>query len=254
MKQKQILYNTAVVVLLLIFVASTGYVLGYYLEGHQRQQEYRELAAIVEDIQNDPNIVNQPLQPGQILPEYEPLYNMNRDLVGWLKIEDTRLNYPVMQTPGDGDYYLQRSFDREYSARGCLYACPSCDIGRPSDNITIYGHNMKDGSMFAVLNSYRDREFWEEHSLITFDTLYERHTYLVFAVFYTTDNSEGFPYYQFENAENEAEFDEFISTCIDLSLYDTDIVPTFGDKLICLSTCDYDREDGRLVVVAVQIS
>ena len=112
---------------------------------------------------------------------------------------------------------------------------------------------MKDGSMFSGLDHYQKKDFWEEYPTIRFDTLYARQTYTVFAIFKTTASvGEGFNYHLFEDAEDEAEFDEFVSTCKKLAFYDTGITPEYGDKLITLSTCEYTQENGRLVVVAVR--
>ena len=119
----------------------------------------------------------------------------------------------------------------------------------------LFGSNMKDGSMFATLNNYEHKYYWEDNSLVLFNTLYEYHTYKIFAAFKTTATlGQGFPYHQFVDAENEEEFNEFVSTCKKLSLYDTGITPVYGDKLICLSTCAYHTENGRLVVAAVRIT
>ena len=113
---------------------------------------------------------------------------------------------------------------------------------------------MADGTMFAALNSYTNKNTWDRNSLIFFDTLTEYHTYKIFAVFKTSANvGEGFSYHQFVDADNEAEFDEFVKTCKDLAFYDTGITPKYGDKLICLSTCEYSQDNGRLVVAAVRI-
>ena len=105
-----------------------------------------------------------------ILPEYQPLYEMNDHRVGWIKIEGTKVNYPVMQTPEQENYYLSRGFDRQFSRFGSIYVRESCDVNRPSDNITIYGHNMTDKSMFGALSQYLDPAFYEEHPIIIFDT------------------------------------------------------------------------------------
>ena len=114
---------------------------------------------------------------------------------------------------------------------------------------------MADGSMFAALNSYTSKAAWEKNSLIFFDTLTEYHTYKIFAVFKTSANvGQGFSYHKFVDAENEEEFNEFVSTCKELSFYDTGITPVYGDKLICLSTCEYTLDNGRLVVAAVRIT
>ena len=160
-----------------------------------------------------------------------------------------------MQTPNEANYYLNRSFDKTESARGSIYAREVCDINKPSDNITLYGHNMADGGMFACLHNYINKNAWDNNSLIFFDTLYEYHTYKIFAVFKTSANiGEGFSYHQFVDAANEEEFNEFVSTCKELAFYDTGITPVYGDKLICLSTCEYTLDNGRLVVAAVRIT
>ena len=120
----------------------------------------------------------------------------------------------------------------------------------------LYGHHMADGSMFAQLETrYKKQSFWEEHQYLTFDTLYEHHTYQIIACFRTSANlGQGFRYHMFVDAANEQEFDEFVSTCKRLSFYDTGITPVYGDKLICLSTCEYSLDNGRLVVAAVRIT
>ena len=119
----------------------------------------------------------------------------------------------------------------------------------------MFGHNMKDGSMFATLNNYVNQYFWEDNQIILFDNLYEYHTYKIFAVFKTSASlGEGFGYHKFVDAANEQEFNDFVSTCKKLSFYDTGITPVYGDKLICLSTCEYTLENGRLVVAAVRIT
>ena len=186
---------------------------------------------------------------------YEEIYNQNNDLVGWLKLEGTKLNYPVMQTPADPNYYLYRDFDKKDSTRGSIYAWGDADIDLPSDNITIFGHNMADGSMFNCLGAYTSKHAWENNPLIIFDTLYEYHTYKIFAVFKTSANvGQGFSYHKFVDAENAAEFNAYVAKCKELSFYDTGITPVYGDKLIALSTCEYTLDNGRLVVCAVRIT
>ena len=172
-----------------------------------------------------------------------------------MRIEGTNVDYPVLQTPDDPNYYLYRDFDGNDSKSGSLYVWSEADVNEPSDNLTIFGHNMADGSMFATLSNYIHDYYWEENSLIFFDTLYEYHTYKIFAVFKTSANiGEGFSYHKFYEAANEEEFNDFVSTCRELSFYDTGITPVYGDKLITLSTCEYTLNNGRLVVCAVRIT
>ena len=190
----------------------------------------------------------------RILTEYAPIFERNSDLVGWIKIDGTEIDYPVLQTPKDPNYYLYRDFYKKNSSHGAIYANERATIADPSsDNITLYGHKMRDGSMFSALYDYMDRRFCEEHTLITFDTLTEHHTYQVVAVFRTTADDKGFAYHHFING-NEDSFTQFIAQCKSLSVHNTGISAFYGDKLLTLSTCDLSVDNGRLVVVAKRIS
>lgn len=191
-----------------------------------------------------------------ILREYAPIYNMNSDTVGWIRIEGTRINYPVMQTPDEPNYYLKRDFYKQDYRYGSIYAHETASMKPVSDNVTLYGHNMADGSMFADLHKYTDEEFYKEHPYITFDTLYSHQTYKIIAVLETTDwLATGFAYHYFVDGD-EGEFSDFIAECKALSLYDTGESAVYGNKLLTLSTCDNDVSDshGRFVVVAKKVS
>ena len=264
---KKVLFTITVLLLVAAFGISAFLVGSYLWEGKKQAEKYDNLAEIKNNAQ-----AAQPEQeetvPGEtretvaqvrdengMLLCYKEIYEMNNDTVGWIKMEGTEIDYPVMQTPDEVNYYLYKDFEKNKSDRGCLYAWEAADINEPSDNITIFGHNMRDGSMFAALNAYTDKAAWDKNSLIFFDTLNEFHTYKIFAVFKTSASvGKGFSYHQFVDAENEEKFDEFVAKCKDLAFYDTGITPVYGDKLICLSTCEYTLENGRLVVAAVRIT
>lgn len=192
--------------------------------------------------------------PEGMIKEYALMYALNNDMVGWIEIPGTSIDYPVVQSPYQSNFYLRRNFYKQKATCGTIYVREKCDVNAPSDNVTIYGHNMRIGTMFADLHKYEDQEFWKNHSLVYFDTMFEYHTYEIFAVFISSaDMSTGFSYHTFDNAKDSAEFDQFVQTCKSLSLYDTGITPVYGEKLITLSTCDKSIEDGRLVVVARRI-
>ena len=106
-------------------------------------------------------------------------------MVGWIKVEDTKIYYPVMQSIDEPNFYLKHGFDKDYTDYGCPYIQENCDVEKPSDNLVIYGHNMKDGSMFSGLMKFRDKDFWEKHKTISFDTLTDHYEYEVVAVFKT---------------------------------------------------------------------
>ena len=209
-------------------------------------------------IEEPENVPQRPdLESGSdLLPWYQELHNENPDMVGWLQIEGTKVNYPVMQTSVDNaNFYLYRDFDKNESVRGCIYAREECDIFKPSDNITLFGHNMKDGSMFAYLGNYYQKSAWENNPQIFFDTLNESPVYKIFAVFKTSGtDGVGFAYHLMSDAKDEAEFNQFVATCKELAFYDTGITPVYGDKLLCLSTCEYTIDNGRFVVAAVRIT
>lgn len=189
-----------------------------------------------------------------VLSKYTALYEENGDLAGWLSIADTEIDYPVMQNEDD-NYYLHHDFYGEESKYGCLYVREQADLDAGT-NFIIYGHNMKDGSMFGDLDLYLNESFYKEHSTISFDTLYEERTYEIISVFLSQvygEEDDVFKYYQFYEADTREEFEYFYSNIKELSLYDTGVEAAFGDTFLTLSTCAYHVEDGRFVVVAKRI-
>ena len=193
----------------------------------------------------------QPKEKPDMLEKYTGLYEENQDLVGWLSIEGMKIDYPVMQNEDD-KYYLHHDFYGNESKYGCLYVRKQADLASGT-NFIIYGHNMKDGSMFGELDLYLKEDFYQAHPTVSFDTLYEERTYEIVAVFrsqiYNADE-DVFKYYQFYEADTQEEFEDFYSNIKELSLYDTGVEAAFGDTFLTLSTCAYHVKDGRLVVVA----
>lgn len=190
-----------------------------------------------------------------ILDRYLALYRENSDMVGWMSIEDMKIDYPVMQCEDD-EYYLHHDFEGKDSKYGCLYVRERADL-EEGTNFIIYGHNMKDGSMFGDLDLYREEDFYREHSKIAFDTLYEEYTYEIVAVFLSRiygENDDVFKYYQFYEAETEEEFNDFYDNIKKMSLYDTGVEAEYGDTFLTLSTCAYHVNNGRLAVVAKRVN
>lgn len=182
--------------------------------------------------------------------KYSAVYEQNSDFIGWISIEDTKINYPVMQTPGNKDFYLKHAFDKSYSEYGVPYMQENCKLGL-SDNCVIYGHHMQDGSMFADLCKFESEDFYKEHKTIHFDSLAGFGEYEIVCVFKTAAYAaDSFKYYHFVDTASAEEFNSFLSTCQSLALYDTGVSAEYGDKLITLSTCEYSRSNGRMVIVA----
>lgn len=241
---------------------------GHFKEAHEQEVMYDNLALIVEQAETTPEKearpdteVNLPTTPPEnakpvILPAYAALYEQNNDMVGWIHIADTRINYPVMQSPDRPDFYLTHGFDKGATDYGCPYVSEICDVAKPSDNLIIYGHYKNNGTMFTDLKKFRNKSFWENHKTFTFDTLYEKQTYEVVAVFKTvvyTKSASEFRYYQFADAKTPEQFDEYIARCKEMALYETGVSAEYGDKLLTLSTCEYSRKNGRLVLVAKRV-
>ncbi len=270
---KKYIFYGLIVLFAAVFIFCTVQIVSYFVESNEHKSLTNDLIALHT---TGPNTGSTPSasQPSEdptasagatepvpttppILSELEQIYALNNHTVGWLTIEDTNVNYPVLQTPDTAEWrnwYLYRNFEGKDSKHGWLYARESADIFAPSDNITIYGHNMNDRTMFGDLFQYASYNFYKSHKYIQFDTLYERHTYEIFAVFRTSGTlGEGFAYHLFDDAENETEYNDFVDTCLELSMYKTGIVPQYGDKLLTLSTCDFHLDNGRLVVVARRI-
>ena len=281
MKKKRIIYWSLIVALSAVIVVCVGLIAAKLIGDAQDKQEYNDLASIMEsakeeaqhtkpavptdpvatvppDVKPDsPTGTTNPTTPRPTIPvsdilyEYQLLYELNTDMVGWITIEGTEINYPVVQSLYEPNFYLRRNFYKEKATCGTIYVREACNVNTPSDNVTLYGHNMRNGTMFADLHNYEDPAYWASNRFIQFNTLREYHTYEIFAVFKTSATlGEGFRYHLFETAEDPAEFDAFVSECKRLSYYDTGITPQYGEKLLTLSTCDKSIDNGRMVVVA----
>lgn len=183
---------------------------------------------------------------------FDELYKQNNDFFGMIKIPNTNINYPLMQTKDNPNYYLHRNFKKEYSRYGTPYIQENCELNE-SDNTIIYGHNMKTKQMFHDLTLYSSKAFYESHKCIYIATRNKQDSYEIIAVIKTVADSNSFNYSTFVNANDEADFKAYIDKCKELSLYNIDCSAEYGDKLITLSTCEYSRTNGRFVVVAKRI-
>lgn len=187
---------------------------------------------------------------------YGRLKEENPDLFGWIAIDGTKINYPVMHTPKKPEYYLRRAFDKSRSTSGTPFLDGACFVG--CGNYIVYGHKMQNGTMFADLLKYAQKSFWKEHPIIHFDTTEEFGDYEVLAAFYSQvysalDGDEVFRYYRYTDLGDEAVFNEFVEKALKASRYKTGVKAVYGDQLLTLSTCSYHVEDGRFVVVARKI-
>lgn len=193
------------------------------------------------------------------------LHRKNSDVVGWIKINGTRIDYPVMQTPEDPEFYLRKNFNKQYSLAGTPFMDAASRRSR-SKNFLIYGHNMKSGTMFHSLLNYEKKQFCRKHPTFTFDEYRNGHqvhgTYEVIAAFRTRivpASSGQFRYHTYADIEDSMSFRAYVKGIRILS-GDTvqenvhSAAPKWGDQLVTLSTCAYHSENGRFVVVGRRIS
>lgn len=191
-----------------------------------------------------------------VLDKFSSIFAENSETVGWLKIEGTNIDYVVMQSPDDPEKYLHRDFYGNPSDNGTLFLDARADIWS-SDNLIIYGHHMKSGDMFGLLENFSDENWWKDRKYITFDTMYEERTYEIVGVFYSrilAEGEAGFRYYDFINAADESEFNEYMDFIRIYRCYETGVDAVYGDQFLTLSTCEYSKVNGRFAVVAKLIS
>ncbi|WP_338553711.1 class B sortase [Paenibacillus sp. KS-LC4] len=253
-KAKKIL----IAVSFLVFVFSLVSISRTLLRDYAEQQKIDELTKVWEEgsekVGGDvfPSLLLDKANEPVMLPEFRELYERNSDIVGWLKMDGTRIEYPVMQRPQDAEYYLNHDFDKK-ETKGGLPFLDAHSQANGSDILLIHGHHMKSGWMFKDLMKYKNESFYKEHATFQFSTLYEKEEYEIVAVIVSEiyrKSDDVFKYYQIENVSTSTEFDSYVQSIKELALYDTGVTAQYGDKLIVLSTCEYSTENGRLAVVA----
>ena len=267
--------------LVLICIASLVYIICYTCSLKQEEKYFGHLAEEIEQVEdvvvneevkekNEDELKNPKFEEiivknetteevrNTVLSKYENLYQQNSDMIGWIKIEDTKINYPVMQTEiNNPNFYINKDFNKKASVSGTPFIDSRCTL--ESENIIIYSHNMKNGTMFGGLTKYKEKEYYRNHRIIIFDTLYEERKYEIVAVvlskvYYNEKSTEEtFEFYNHIELDSKEQFDGYMSELKEQSLYETGVSAEYSDNLITLVTCNYHTEDGRLLVVAKQI-
>ncbi|MGL4738479.1 MAG: class B sortase [Cellulosilyticaceae bacterium] len=180
-----------------------------------------------------------------------PSYYQNPDCVGWIEIEDTKINYPVMQHPTDGEYYLKRNFDGEYAYSGTPFLDEKCDINNEASHQIIYGHNMKNGTMFGNLKAYKEKAYWEQHDTIILETAEGIKSYRIFAVLNSPKETDYFELRKNLQHKTEDEYVFFVEKLKNQALYPTGLMPQDMEQLLFLVTCDENSNaKGRLIIAA----
>ncbi len=263
MKNK-IKYLILSILLVVIIATSSYYILSNLLNQNSENNEFKNLKEIAEIIEDKNNSIETPQltnddekSENNVIYHYinlNVLKTKNSDLVGWIKIDNTNIDYPVMQK---GDFYLHKNFNKNNSQLGTPFLAEQCNL-ESSDNIIIYGHHIKTGLMFADIDKYKNYNFYKNHKYIKFYTLENEETkenlYEICFAFKTVANSNGFNYYSYTKLDNNDYFSNFVEGCRNIELYNTYVETRLGDKFLTLSTCEYSQKDGRMVIVGRKIN
>ena len=254
-----------------VFVYSACMLGTYYLTSYNTQKNMANLKNVVVDVQATPrpsptlrptpNPQETPEAPKEIdwkvNEKYHPLVQLNSDVVGWIRIEGTNIDYPIMQTSEDDpEYYLNHNFEKNSDVLGLPFLDARCELMPNSDVMLIYAHNIRSKIMFHHLTDYESEEFWLENQYVAFDTIYAQGTYQIFAVFrfdVARSDKLGFQFHRYVDYSDEKEFAKQMEYVRDAALYDTGIAPVYGDKLLVLATCEYSTWNSRLVVFAREV-
>lgn len=261
-KIKEYIYDILICICILVFVGIAGTFYYLYMQSDDNEAVVAEIKQLIIEEDSSKKTESEKLDyylidGVPIQKKFKDIYLKNKDFIGWITIDDTMIDYPVMQTIDDEEYYLRRDFNKDYNVGGTLFIDKESSYTRPSDNIIMYGHHMHNGTMFKGLLKYEDEDYYKKHKYITFDTINGNATYEVIAAYRThisSEESTEFKYYEFHNAFSTEEFDDFVSNSKELTPYNISTTATIGDKLLTLSTCAYHTSNGRYVVIAKRIS
>lgn len=231
-KRKNIIYNILIVVFIAMFMFSTYMVIKPYINSYIEQRNFE---SIDKKRQKDE----------------KSFFNSNKDVVAWISIPKTKINYPVMFTPDNPQYYLRRDFNKKWKISGTPFLGEGCYLN--CDNMIIYAHNMKTGIMFGGLDKFSKKEYYETHPYIYIDTKKWKGHYKVVAAFKSEiyrHANKGFEYYNYGGDFTSERYTEFSKQVDNSKNYDTGVRIKKGDKIVTLSTCAYHKKDGRFVVIA----
>jgi sortase B len=222
---------------LLVFIVSWSGYIYYYMQYYSSRLEYSQAAGR-----------NVKAEGGKVAIDFPSLTKINNDIIAWITVEGTNINYPVVQGK-DNAYYLKHSYNRKPSITGSIFMDYQNKSDFSDSNTLIYGHNMRDGSMFQELEKYNDQEFFIKNKYIK---VYTAHGNLVYEVFsaYTAKQADGL--YDV-GTMNTREMKAYLDKISQLALLKRDIGQKDGLKLLTLVTCDYGYKDARMFVHAKKV-
>ncbi|MEG2124822.1 MAG: Ig-like domain-containing protein [Hydrogenoanaerobacterium sp.] len=248
--KRDLIRKIILLVAVFVLIGSVVYISSYFGESKSNKDKNANLQSIWEQVAQGGDVDEDKIEvdgeyPKNFLKRFYPLYTQNPDVRGWVKIDDTQVNYPVMQTENNTDYD-RTDFEKKKNNHGIPFADYRVNLKKPSTNTIIYGHNMTDGQMFGELLNYKNLSYYKKHPLISFDSVYSEGQYKIAGIVVCKANDDEFLYHNFiDSDKNSAKMnmEQFVAKMRERSLINTtvDIKPT--DKLITLSTCDYSFKD-----------
>lgn len=251
-RRRSPLVKVLLFVFILIFIGSVGYLGYYYWKSAQNRANYQTLR----EVYDTPTLIAPAGYPSDYDKSFAALWEINPDIVGWISIDGTDLDYPVVQTTDNTKYY-RTNFEGEYSEHAVPFVDAAVDLSKPSTNTIIYGHNIRtDGQMFNILKGYTSLEYYQQHPVVQFDSVYRKGKYKIISVFYTStlsEHGEVFPYHEFIDAANDQETQDYIDNVLIRSIINTGVDVLPSDELLTLSTCSYEFQEARFVIVARKV-
>ncbi len=262
-RRKGIIYIFVYILLSILILISAIYIIKFLLSKEEAKKESELLDTVeinnneieketkeTEEMTEKTNEVEN--KETERMLKVKELQKENADIVGWLEIENTSINYPVLQGE-DNEYYMTHNYKKEKSKNGSIFLNKDYDWNIPSSNLLMYGHNLGNGTMFQELLKYQNKEFYNNHKVIRFTTAKEDAEYEIISVFksrvYYKSEQNVFRYYYFINANTEEEYNNYVENAKKASIYEIEPTAKYGDQLITLSTCSYHVKDGRFAVV-----
>lgn len=249
--------NMMLTVFLVVSLICGKFLLDYWQDSYDNRQNYRQVEEIAfpenttEEDETEPNADNSMTETEIDDFDYRALLDENADCIGWLKIDGINISYPVVQGK-DNEFYLHHDFQKNYAICGTLMLDFRNDIDAGQEHLIIYGHQMKDGSMFKQLNGYKIEEFYHEHKGITLYLKNQKYQYEVAAV-YVTNVAQSGGYYDYLHKETRKQQMDYLQQMAAYQLYPTEVTVREDDELLSLSTCEYSSTNGRLIVLARRI-
>lgn len=241
--KKRTLRNIISIVFFIIFIVLVVYLVYYFYSKSKNKEVIEEVQQEVSKIEEESNKITE-------------LKQINNDIIGWIEIENTKINYPILQTDNN-DFYLTHDYKKEKNKYGSIYLKDGCNIDDVNSNLIIYGHNMKDEEMFNTLLNYKNKKYYDENKIVKIETENEKREYEIIAAFksrvFYKDEKNVFRYYNYLKFNSESEYNTYLKNIKKIQLYDTGVTSNYGEQLLTMITCEYSQENGRMVVVAKRI-